>query len=76
MGKDKATPGARQEFHFLFEESVQVERGGGGGLLREPIRSSQKCTMLLSSQARDSVGEEEKRRRNTGEMGQFCEVRL
>lgn len=35
--KDKATPGARQEFHFLFEESVQV----GGGLLREPIRSSQ-----------------------------------
>lgn len=35
MRRNKATPGAREEFHFLFEESVQekntAEEGEGGG---------------------------------------------
>lgn len=28
MRRNKATPGAREEYHFLFEESVQEEERG------------------------------------------------
>lgn len=71
MRRNKATPGAREEHHFLFEESVQEEETAGDGgtdwwrLLRGvgPIETSQECTMLLSSRTRDSVREEEKERK-------------
>lgn len=36
MRRNKATPGAIEEFHFLFEESVQektAEEGGWGALI-------------------------------------------
>lgn len=60
MRRDKATPGARQEFHFLWEESVWVERRGGNCWenLSEPV-SNAPCFCLLT---RDSVGEEEKKK--------------
>lgn len=31
MRRNKATPGAREKFHFLFEESVQEKKTAGEG---------------------------------------------
>lgn len=31
MRRNKATPGAREEYHFLFEERVREEETAGGG---------------------------------------------
>lgn len=61
MRRNKATPGAREEYHFLFEESVQEEetaedggidwwrllRGGGEWDLSEPVRNAP-CFCLLT----------------------------
>lgn len=78
MRRNKATPDAIEEFHFLFEESVQektAEEGGWGGIdwwrllrnsgtNRKPVRNAP-CFCLLKGETALERRREERRRRNT-----------